>query len=201
MLKGKHIAKGVTAICVPGSSQVKRAAEAEGIDRVFTDAGFEWRESGCSMCFYSGGESFGEGRTRHLVNQSQFRKPPGTQCQNAYRQPRDSGGQRIGRRHCRPKGGTVMAEPLTTLTALPAPFLRDNVDTDQIIPSREMKSTGKTGLADGLFAGHRYTKIGGRDPDPDFVLNTPAYSDSQVLLSGRNFGCGSSPRTCGMGAR
>lgn len=85
-----------------------------------------------------------------------------------------------------------MAEPLTIVTALPAPFLRDNVDTDQIIPSREMKSTGKTGLADGLFAGHRYTKIGGRDPDPDFVLNTPAYSDSQVLLSGSNFGCGSS---------
>ncbi|QLC23063.1 3-isopropylmalate dehydratase small subunit [Parasphingopyxis sp. CP4] len=85
-----------------------------------------------------------------------------------------------------------MAEPLTIFTALPAPFLRDNVDTDQIIPSREMKSTGKTGLADGLFAGHRYTKIGGRDPDPDFVLNKPAYSGSQVLLSGRNFGCGSS---------
>jgi 3-isopropylmalate/(R)-2-methylmalate dehydratase large subunit len=38
---------------------VKRAAEAEGIDRVFREAGFEWRESGCSMCFYAGGESFG----------------------------------------------------------------------------------------------------------------------------------------------
>ena len=61
MLKGRHIAEGITAICVPGSSQVKRAAEAEGIDRIFTDAGFEWRESGCSMCFYSGGESFGDG--------------------------------------------------------------------------------------------------------------------------------------------
>ena len=85
-----------------------------------------------------------------------------------------------------------MAEPLIKLTALPAPLLRDNVDTDQIIPSREMKSTGKTGLADGLFAGHRYTKIGGRDPDPDFVLNQPAYADSQILLSGSNFGCGSS---------
>lgn len=61
LLAGKRIAKGVTAICVPGSSHVKRAAEEEGIDRIFTDAGFEWRESGCSMCFYAGGESFGEG--------------------------------------------------------------------------------------------------------------------------------------------
>lgn len=85
-----------------------------------------------------------------------------------------------------------MAEPLTILTALPAPFLRDNVDTDQIIPSREMKSTGKTGLAEGLFAGQRYTEIGGRDPNPDFVLNQPAHRDAQILLSGRNFGCGSS---------
>jgi 3-isopropylmalate/(R)-2-methylmalate dehydratase large subunit len=38
---------------------VRRAAEAEGLDRVFSEAGFEWRESGCSMCFYAGGESFG----------------------------------------------------------------------------------------------------------------------------------------------
>ena len=60
ILKGKHIAAGIKAICVPGSSRVKREAEAEGIDRIFLDAGFEWRESGCSMCFYAGGESFEE---------------------------------------------------------------------------------------------------------------------------------------------
>jgi 3-isopropylmalate/(R)-2-methylmalate dehydratase large subunit len=59
LLKGRRVATGVKAICVPGSSQVKRDAEAEGLDRVFREAGFEWRESGCSMCFYAGGESFG----------------------------------------------------------------------------------------------------------------------------------------------
>jgi 3-isopropylmalate/(R)-2-methylmalate dehydratase large subunit len=59
ILKGRTVAPGVRAICVPGSSQVKLAAEAEGLDRIFTDAGFEWRESGCSMCFFAGGESFG----------------------------------------------------------------------------------------------------------------------------------------------
>lgn len=61
MLKGRKIADGVKAICVPGSSRVKREAEAEGIDLLFRDAGFEWRESGCSMCFYAGGESFDAG--------------------------------------------------------------------------------------------------------------------------------------------
>lgn len=59
ILKGRKVAPGVKAIVVPGSSAVKRQAEAEGLDRVFTDAGFEWREAGCSMCFFAGGESFG----------------------------------------------------------------------------------------------------------------------------------------------
>jgi 3-isopropylmalate/(R)-2-methylmalate dehydratase large subunit len=58
-LRGRRVASGVRAICVPGSSEVKRQAEAEGLHRVFLDAGFEWRESGCSMCFFAGGESFG----------------------------------------------------------------------------------------------------------------------------------------------
>jgi 3-isopropylmalate/(R)-2-methylmalate dehydratase large subunit len=48
--RGRHVAAGVRALVVPGSSAVKRAAEAEGLDRVFTDAGFEWHASGCSLC-------------------------------------------------------------------------------------------------------------------------------------------------------
>jgi 3-isopropylmalate/(R)-2-methylmalate dehydratase large subunit len=59
VLRGRRVAPGVRAICVPGSMAVKRQAEAEGLDRVFLEAGFAWRESGCSMCFYAGGESFG----------------------------------------------------------------------------------------------------------------------------------------------
>jgi 3-isopropylmalate/(R)-2-methylmalate dehydratase large subunit len=61
LVQGKQVAPGVLALVVPGSSAVKRAAEAEGLDRVFTDAGFQWRESGCSLCFYAGGESFPPG--------------------------------------------------------------------------------------------------------------------------------------------
>jgi len=83
-------------------------------------------------------------------------------------------------------------EPLRELTAVAAPLLRDNIDTDAIIPSREMKTVSKTGLADGLFAGWRYTAIGGREPDPAFVLNQPAYAGARILLGGVNFGCGSS---------
>jgi 3-isopropylmalate/(R)-2-methylmalate dehydratase large subunit len=61
VLRGRKVAGGVNAVCVPGSTAVKRAAEAEGLDEVFKRAGFQWRESGCSMCFYAGGESFQSG--------------------------------------------------------------------------------------------------------------------------------------------
>lgn len=61
LLEGRRIAPGVKALCVPGSSRVKREAEAEGIDAIFRAAGFEWRESGCSLCFYAGGEGFEKG--------------------------------------------------------------------------------------------------------------------------------------------
>ena len=83
-------------------------------------------------------------------------------------------------------------QPFTTLTAVAAPLMRDNVDTDAIIPSREIRSVAKTGLADGLFAGWRYLTPGGREPDPDFVLNDPRYAQAHILVAGANFGCGSS---------
>lgn len=58
VVRGRQVARGVTALVVPGSTEVKRAAEAEGLDQIFRAAGFEWRESGCSLCFYAGGDSF-----------------------------------------------------------------------------------------------------------------------------------------------
>jgi 3-isopropylmalate/(R)-2-methylmalate dehydratase large subunit len=50
VVRGYHVDQGVHAMVVPGSGQVKKQAESEGLDRVFRDAGFEWREAGCSMC-------------------------------------------------------------------------------------------------------------------------------------------------------
>lgn len=84
--------------------------------------------------------------------------------------------------------------PFRTFTGVAAPILQDNIDTDQIIPSREMKRVAKDGLADGLFAGWRFHYEGDAKvaPDPRFVLNQPAYRGTTILLSGSNFGCGSS---------
>jgi len=61
VLRGRKIAKGVRMLVVPGSQEVKRAAEAEGLDRVFIDAGADWRESGCSMCIGMNGDLVGRG--------------------------------------------------------------------------------------------------------------------------------------------
>jgi 3-isopropylmalate/(R)-2-methylmalate dehydratase large subunit len=54
--KGKHIAGGVQAMVVPGSGLVRQQAEREGLHRIFTEAGFEWREPGCSMCIAMNGD-------------------------------------------------------------------------------------------------------------------------------------------------
>jgi 3-isopropylmalate/(R)-2-methylmalate dehydratase small subunit len=81
--------------------------------------------------------------------------------------------------------------PFQTLTGGALPLMRDNIDTDAIMPSREIKSVSKRGLAPGLFAGWRY-QGSSRTPNPQFELNDPAYGDAVILLCGENFGCGSS---------
>ncbi|WP_310532227.1 3-isopropylmalate dehydratase large subunit [Novosphingobium sp.] len=80
LLKGRRIAPSIRkALVVPGSSAVKRAAEAEGLHHLFQAAGFEWRESGCSLCFYAGGEGFEPGsRTISSTNRNfEGRQGPG----------------------------------------------------------------------------------------------------------------------------
>ena len=81
-------------------------------------------------------------------------------------------------------------DKFTTLTAVAAPLNMINVDTDMIIPKDYLKTIERTGLGKGLFAELRYT-AGGK-PNPEFVLNRPAYKNAHILVAGDNFGCGSS---------
>jgi len=83
-----------------------------------------------------------------------------------------------------------MPEPYTSVSSKLIPLAAENVDTDQIIPARFLKTTEKSGLADALFNDWRYLPDG--SPDPDFVLNKPEIQGRQVLLVGDNFGAGSS---------
>ncbi|MEN5081293.1 3-isopropylmalate dehydratase small subunit [Bosea sp. TWI1241] len=81
-------------------------------------------------------------------------------------------------------------QPFTTLTSTPAPLKVINVDTDMIIPKQHLKTIKRTGLGTALFSEMRYREDGSENPD--FVLNQPAYRQSQILVAGDNFGCGSS---------
>ena len=81
-------------------------------------------------------------------------------------------------------------QPFKTLTALAAPLDRANVDTDQIIPKQFLKRIERTGYGDFLFFDWRQTLDG--KPVAEFVLNDPRYDGAQILVAGKNFGCGSS---------
>jgi 3-isopropylmalate/(R)-2-methylmalate dehydratase small subunit len=81
-------------------------------------------------------------------------------------------------------------QPFTTLSGVAAPFPLVNVDTDMIIPKQFLKTIVRTGLGSALFFELR-TKPDGSE-NPDFVLYKPQYRDAKILVTGANFGCGSS---------
>lgn len=81
-------------------------------------------------------------------------------------------------------------QKFTILTSTCAPLPVENVDTDQIIPARFLKSTSREGFGDHLFHDWRYDEEG--NEKSDFVLNRPEHKNAKVLVAGKNFGCGSS---------
>jgi 3-isopropylmalate/(R)-2-methylmalate dehydratase large subunit len=100
-MKGRHVAAGVRMLVVPGSEQVKRAAEAEGLHEVFRAAGAEWREAGCSMCLGMNGDTAGAGQLCVSTSNRNF-----------------EGRQGIGAR-------TVLASPLTAAASAIAGRIAD----------------------------------------------------------------------------
>ena len=86
-----------------------------------------------------------------------------------------------------------MPNPITTLHAVALPLLRDNVDTDELIPVSENTRVSEKGWGDGLFAAQRYLEgAAHHTPDPSFILNQAPYDRAEIVVSGANFGCGSS---------
>lgn len=82
-------------------------------------------------------------------------------------------------------------QPFTHLTAIAAPLDRVNADTDQIIPKQFLKRIERTGFGKFLFFDWRYLSDG-TTPNPEFELNAPALQGAEILVTGKNFGCGSS---------
>jgi 3-isopropylmalate/(R)-2-methylmalate dehydratase large subunit len=101
VLRGRKVASTVRALIVPGSQQVKRAAEREGLDRVFREAGAEWREPGCSMCIAMNGDSLKPGEAAVSTSNRNFEGRQG------------------------PGGRTFLASPLTAAAAALAGAIAD----------------------------------------------------------------------------
>ena len=212
--KGHHVSPKVRAMVVPGSQAVKHAAEKEGLDRIFQEAGFEWRESGCSMCLgmnpdilqpgercaSTSNRNFegrqGRGGRTHLVSPmmaaaaaiaghfTDIRNWKFAVAEVAPASRRLSGGRPALR-----KSGERM-QPFRTHKGKVAPLDRANIDTDQIIPKQFLKRIERTGFGEFLFFDWRRTKDGSQDPS--FSLNQPRYKGASILVTGKNFGCGSS---------
>jgi 3-isopropylmalate/(R)-2-methylmalate dehydratase small subunit len=81
-------------------------------------------------------------------------------------------------------------QPFETFSGVMLPLARVNIDTDAIIPQRWLVTVTRDGLGEGLLGAWRYDEHG--RPDPDFVLNLPAYQGARVIVAGANYGCGSS---------
>lgn len=81
-------------------------------------------------------------------------------------------------------------QKLVLIKSQAVPLPSENIDTDQIIPARFLKSISKEGFGENLFRDWRYN-VHSNEPNPDFVLNNPKYS-GEILVAGNNFGCGSS---------
>jgi 3-isopropylmalate/(R)-2-methylmalate dehydratase large subunit len=87
VVRGRKVPDGVTALVVPGSSQVKARAEAIGLDRVFKDAGFQWRESGCSMCQTLGGDFVPPGKRCISTSNRNFEDRQGSKSRTHLASP------------------------------------------------------------------------------------------------------------------
>ena len=101
LLRGRRVKDGVRMMVVPGSQQVKRAAEAEGLDRIFVAAGAEWRESGCSMCIAMNGDQLQPGHYAVSTSNRNFEGRQG------------------------PRGRTFLASPLTAVAAAVTGLITD----------------------------------------------------------------------------
>lgn len=196
----------IDAMIVPGSGLVKMMAEDEGLDKIFVDAGFQWREPGCSMCLAMNDDKLktgercastsnrnfegrqGNGGRTHLLSPAMAAAAALTGKLTDVRKFNNIGGKH---RHYSTTRSLNVMDKFVTTTSIPAPLRISNVDTDMIIPAEHLKTIERSGLGKYAFSRLRYDSETGQEVD-EFVLNQSMYRNSSILLAEDNFGCGSS---------
>ncbi|MGK7294735.1 MAG: 3-isopropylmalate dehydratase large subunit [Candidatus Wenzhouxiangella sp. M2_3B_020] len=104
VLRGQRVAPGVRVLVVPGSETVRRQAEAEGLDRVFTAAGAEWRQPGCSMCIAMNGDIVGPGQTVISTSNRNFEGRQGRGARTLLASPATAAASAVAGRVADPRG-------------------------------------------------------------------------------------------------
>ena len=191
VVRGRHVADGVVAMVVPGSSTVKREAEAKGLDQVFRDAGFFWGESGCSMCAGGNGDRGEPGERIVSTTNRNFenRQGPKVRTHLAAPRPRPQRDRRPHRRRAQHFAGARLMQPFSSHTGIAVPLLKDDINTDQVAPVQAMRDA-QARLQEAAV--HARAQRDDGSEDPDFVLNQPQFRNPGILVTGHNFGAGSS---------
>ena len=166
-------------LVVPGSQNVKRQAEAEGLDRVFLDAGAEWRESGCSMCLGMNGDLVGRGEYSVSTSNRNFEGRQGAGARTLLASPVTAAACALTGRVTDPRElvrppPRLPMEPFTTLTSRTVVMPQANIDTDQIIPARFLTTTTRIGLGAQLFTDWRYDASGAPRPSSSSTVRSPS---------------------------
>ena len=183
VIDGRQVAEGVRMLVVPGSMRVRFQAEEEGLDKVFTAAGAEWRSAGCSMCLGMNPDQLAPGERSASTSNRNFEGRQGKGGRTHLVSPLVAAATAVRGTLSSP-GGPGLMDAFTTHTGIGVPLRRSNVDTDQIIPAVYLKRVTRTGFEDGLFSAWR--------ADENFILNIEPFSRGSVLVAGPDFGTGSS---------
>ena len=154
---------------------MKAQAEAEGLDKVFTAAGFEWREPGCSMCLAMNPDKLAVGERCASTSNRNFEGRQGRGGRTHLVSPAVAAATAVAGTFATPEDLRLM-EPVVVVTGRAVPLDRTDVDTDQIIPSDWLKRVERTGFGAGLFSEWR--------DDRDFVLNNPEFVGATILVAG-----------------
>jgi len=230
--QGRKVAPNIkAAMVVPGSGLVKIQAELEGLHTILTEAGFDWREPGCSMCLAMNPDKLepqercastsnrnfegrqGNGGRTHLVSPAMAAAAAVTGTLTDVRLLKPLGGglpkvdldfsglefqagavteaATLKPMAAKDGGGGAGMDAFTVLKGVAAKLDIQNIDTDMIIPKQFLKTIKRTGLGVSAFFEMRYDPATG-EPNPDFVLNRQPFNAAKILVTGDNFGCGSS---------
>ena len=164
---------------VPGSAQVKAEAEAEGLDEVFRAAGFDWRSAGCSMCLGMNPDILSPGERCASTSNRNFEGRQGKGGRTHLVSPKMAAAAAIEGRFVDIREWELTMEPVDVIEGKVSVLDRADVDTDQIIPKQFLKRVERTGFGEFLF--YDWLRDGEIELEPN-----------PILVTGRNFGCGSS---------